>query len=285
MLDTVVVIRGGGDIATAIAYKLHRCGFKVLLLEIEKPQVIRLKAAFALAVYEGNTSVEGISAVYIEKEQEIIGCWKRDVIPVMIDPECKILDSLKADVLIDSILAKKNLGMKKSLAPLTVALGPGFEAGKDVHVVIETQRGHNLGRIIYNGTAAKNTGIPGIINGYSSERVLRAPADGVIMINKSIGDMVTEGEVIAHIKLASLETFSIDQRKASFSVPLKASISGVIRGLIYDGFSVSEGMKIGDIDPRGEISYCNTISDKGRTIAGAAVEAIMAWENHTSKEN
>jgi xanthine dehydrogenase accessory factor len=259
MINDIVVLRGGGDLATGIAHKLHRSGFKVLIVEIERPLVIRRTVSFAQAIFDEESIVEGIKAVKVNSVKDIYDTWKNGDIPVMVDPECRIVDQIKAGVLVDAIIAKRNIGTNIDMAPVTIAAGPGFNAGVDVHVVIETQRGHNLGRLIFEGCAEPNTGIPGIIKGYGKERVLKSPADGTIKNLLEIGDMVKQGQVISYIE----------------DIPVIATIDGILRGLIKDGMRVQEGLKIGDIDPRGIKEYCYTISDKARTIAGGVLEAIL----------
>ncbi len=259
MIEDVVVIRGGGDIATGVAHRLHRSGFKVLIIEIEKPTVIRRTVSFAQAAFDGQTIVEGVKAIKVNNIEEIYNCWENRDIPIIIDEELKILKEIKADVLVDAILAKRNLGTSRAMAPITIGLGPGFEAGVDVDVVIETQRGHYLGSLIFEGFAEPNSGIPGIIGGYGKERVIHSPADGIIQHISKIGDLVKKDDTIAFIG----------------EVPVKASIDGVLRGLIMGGLEVNKGLKIADVDPRGIQIYCNSISEKARAIGGGALEAIL----------
>jgi len=260
--NNVVVIRGGGDLGSGIAHKLHRSGFKVLILEIEQPNVIRRKVSFASAVYDGQTTVEDVKAVKAVTEQEVHEIWDQGNIAVCVDPEVSLIRAIKAAVVIDAVMAKKNTGTRRDMAPITIALGPGFAAGKDVDIVIETNRGHNLGRLIYEGCAEPNTGIPGSITGYAEERLLRAPCDGRINIVLNIGDKVTAGEIICYVD----------------TVPVKSAIDGIIRGLIMNNLHVTKGCKLGDVDPRGIKKYCFTISDKARTIAGAVLEAILSMQ-------
>lgn len=260
MTKEKVVIRGGGDIASGTINKLHRCGFQVLVLEIALPTAIRRKVCYGEAVYEGEVTVDGISAVLISSIEEVEIAWLNGKIPVVIDPEGLLIKKICPIALIDCILAKKNLGTNIDMAPITVAIGPGFVAGKDVHAVIETMRGHNLGRIIWEGTAIKNTGIPGDIKGYSKDRVIYSPVKGHIKVMKDIGSVVLKNEVIA----------TVEDKK------ILATIDGVLRGMIRDGFEVKQGLKIADIDPRlSEIDNCYTISDKARCIAGGVLEAVL----------
>jgi xanthine dehydrogenase accessory factor len=263
MSNILIVIRGGGDLATGVAVRLFRAGFSVMILEVDHPTVIRLPVSFARAVYEGKAIVEGIEAVLIPSWEKAEDTIKQGKIPVLVDPEGYCIEKLSPDVLVDAILAKRNLGTRINQAHLVVGLGPGFTAGEDVDVVVETMRGHNLGRVYYQGQAAPDTGVPGEVGRESIRRLLRAPAEGKIVPLHKIGDLVKTGEVIAEIE----------------GVPLKAEISGVLRGLIYPQSWVSKGKKVGDIDPRGIRDYCFTVSDKARSIGGAVLEAICAYMN------
>lgn len=258
--ETRVIVRGAGDLATGTIYCLHQCGFKVAALEIENPTVIRRYAAFAEAMFAGETAVEGVAAKRAESEAQIEACWRQGIVPLMADADGMWIERLKPAVVVDAILAKKNLGTSRSMAPLVIGLGPGFTAGDDVDVVIETMRGHQLGRIITEGTAIANTGVPGNIGGFTSERVIHAPASGMMRNVCQISDIVKKGDVIAYI--------------GDTAVP--ASIDGVLRGLLRDGMPVEKGLKIADIDPRiSEQGNCFTISDKARTIAGGVLQAIL----------
>ncbi len=261
--DILIVIRGGGDLATGVAVRLFRAGFSVMILEVDHPTVIRLPVSFARAVYEGKAIVEEIEAILIPSWEEVEKIIKLNKVPVLIDPEGSCIKKLSPTVLIDAILAKRNLGTTIGQAPLVIGLGPGFTAGKDVDVVIETKRGHNLGRVIYHGQAAPDTGVPGEVGGESKRRLLQAPVEGKNVPLRKIGDLVKTGEVIAEVE----------------GVPLKAEISGVLRGLIYPESWVTKGMKVGDIDPRGIREYCFTVSDKARSLGGAVLEAISAYLN------
>lgn len=259
-VNDIIVVRGGGDIASGAIQKLHRSGFKVLVLEIEKPSVIRRKVAFCEAVYEKDIEIEGIKAQYVGTEKEVRDCWEKDVIPVMVDSRGKSIEIFKPIAVVDGILAKKNFGTKKSMAPITVALGPGFSAPEDVDIVIETMRGHNLGRLIIEGTASANTGVPGIIAGIGKERVIYSEFNGYIKNIEKIGSVVEKGDIIAVVE----ENY------------IYSPISGVLRGIIKDGYKVTEGLKIADVDPRiEEKENCFTISDKARNIGGAVLEAVL----------
>jgi len=259
MFTEIVVVRSGGDIGTAVAHMLHRSGFKVLILEIANPLAIRRRVAFCEAIFDDEIVVENVTSKKANNSKEIYEFWDRDLIPIFIDENGDVLKEVKADVVVDAILAKKNTNTTMDMAKLTIGLGPGFIAGVDVHLVIETNRGHDLGRIIFSGEAEKNTGIPGKILGYAAERVLRAPCDGRVKIIKSIGDLVEEDETILFVD----------------DMPVKSKIKGVIRGCIREGTFVTKDLKIGDVDPRGESEYCDTISDKARCIAGGVLEGIL----------
>lgn len=266
-MNKPIIIRGGGDLATGTIHRLFKSGYRVLVLETDTPAAIRRQVSVCEAVYEKEVIIENMTAVLVENILQAQEAWDDGKVPVMVDAEGKIIDDIKPDIVIDAILAKKNLGTGKNMAELTVALGPGFVAGTDVDYVIETKRGHNLGRIIAEGSAAPNTGIPGIIGGYGKERVIHASCQGIIKNVKRIGDVVQKGDVIATIE-------GLDG-----DVTVNATIDGIIRGLIRDGYNVTGGFKIADIDPRyEELSNCFTISDKSRCIAGSVLELVCAHE-------
>ena len=263
----LIVIRGAGDISTGTIHRLFRAGFPVLALETEYPSAIRRKVAFSEAVYDGKAVVEGVTAVRINDAAEAEQVLDRGEIPLMIDPAGESIRRLRPKVVVDAILAKKNCGTSMDMAELTVALGPGFEAGKDVHYVIETMRGHDLGRIIATGCAAPNTGVPGVVGGYGIERVIRAPEAGTFRTVREIGDTVAAGEVIGAV------------RGPSGEVPVRSNISGILRGILRDGYPVTRGFKLADTDPRpGELKNCFTISDKARCIAGSVLELVCQFE-------
>ncbi|WP_330392642.1 selenium-dependent molybdenum cofactor biosynthesis protein YqeB [Geosporobacter subterraneus] len=259
----LVIIKGAGDLATAVGHKLFRSGFSVIMTEVSQPTCVRRQVSFASAIYEKTWSVEGITAEAGESLEETMQILGKGRIPIIIDPQCSIQVSLQAPYLVDAILAKKNTGTKKEDAQVVIGLGPGFTAGEDVDIVVETNRGHNLGRIYFEGSAEADTGIPGDIDGYTQERVLRAPQEGFIRHMKNIGDRVSVSEVISFVG----------------EQPVQAGIEGLIRGLIHEGIYVKSGMKIGDVDPRGNFEYVNSISDKARNIAGGVLEAIMIKKN------
>lgn len=269
-IDDIIVVRGGGDIASGAIQKLYRSGFKVLVLETETPSAIRRKVAFCEAVYEKEIEIEGIKARLVANDEEIQDCWDSDILPVMIDSRGKVIERLKPLAVVDGILAKQNFGTKRSMAPITIALGPGFSAPEDVDIVIETMRGHNLGRIIEEGRASENTGVPGVIAGFGIERVIYSDYSGVITNIEKIGNVVEKGDVIAVVG----------------NNEIYASISGVLRGIIRDGYKVKKGLKIADIDPRiSEKDNCFTISDKARNIGGAVLESILYLKKKKGIEN
>lgn len=262
-----IFVRGGGDIATGTIHKLYRSGYPVLILEIENPSAIRRQVAFSEAVYDGESQIEGVTCVRVSSFEEAKTAIKEDKIPLLVDEKCDILKEVKPWAVVDAILAKKNLGTNRAMAKKTIGLGPGFMAGKDVDLVIETMRGHNLGRIIEEGMATPNTGIPGVIAGYGKERVLHAECAGRLYGKVKIGDNVRKDQVIAVI------------RDGENEAKVKASLTGLVRGLIRDGYPVTKGFKIADIDPRqSEYKNCFTISDKARCIAGAVLEGLLYLE-------
>lgn len=257
----LVVVRGGGDLASGVIHRLYRCGYRILILESEKPSAIRREVAFCKAIYDGEAFVEGVLSHKIQSTDECRKVWRMREIPILTDEKGESIRQLKPAAVIDGILAKRNLGTSRSMAPLTIALGPGFTAGEDVDYVVETMRGHDLGRIIDEGEAAPNTGIPGIIAGVGKERVIHAPESGRIQNKAKIADFVEKGQTIARIG----------------KIPVQASLTGVLRGIIRDGYEVKKGMKIADIDPRrDQKKNCSTISDKARCIAGSVVEILLA---------
>lgn len=254
-----VLVRGGGDLASAVIQKVHRSGYQVVVCEIERPKVVRRTVSFANAIYEGQYVVEGIESVYLRSLEEIEGVLKVGKIPVLTLPEAEVKAYFKPHIFVDATLSKRPVDYQVGYADVVVGLGPSIEAGVNANVVIETSRGHDLGRLIFSGFAKENTHIPGDIGGYTHERVLHAPCSGVLATNCKIGDYVTAGDVVMTIG----------------GTPLRAEISGVIRGLIHPTVSVTQGLKVGDIDPRGTASNCYSISDKGRNIAGGVLEAIL----------
>ena len=302
--NLLIICRGAGDLATGIIHRLHRAGHRVIALETDYPAAIRRQVSFCEAVYDGSAAVEGVTARLVpaltdaETDTETYSGindtpaahiasekWDSSVIeavleagevPLLIDPKGESIALLKPDVVVDAIIAKKNLGTTIDMAPLVIGVGPGFTAGQDVHLVIESMRGHNLARIITDGMAQPNTGVPGNIAGFTSERVIHAPAAGYIHDVRKIGDIVQKGDEIARIYP---DKESYDNALSEY-VPVNATITGIIRGLIREGYYFRKGFKIADIDPReSELSNCFTISDKARSIAGSVLEAVSAFEH------
>ena len=302
--NLLIICRGAGDLATGIIHRLHRAGHRVIALETDYPAAIRRQVSFCEAVYDGSAAVEGVTARLVpaltdeETDTEtysgindtpaahiISEKWDSSAIeavleagevPLLIDQKGESIALLKPDVVVDAIIAKKNLGTTINMASLVIGVGPGFTAGQDVHLVIESMRGHNLARIITDGMAQPNTGVPGNIAGFTSERVIHAPAAGYIHDVRKIGDIVQKGDEIARIYP---DKESYDNALSEY-VPVNATITGIIRGLIREGYYFRKGFKIADIDPReSEITNCFTISDKARSIAGSVLEAVSAFEH------
>lgn len=256
--ENLVVVRGAGDLATGVAVRLHRAGYRVLALETGQPTTIRRTVAFSEAVYTKSVTVDGVVCRLAESDRQAKSIMDAKEVALMIDPDGDAISSLHPAVVVDAIIAKKNLGTRVDMAPLVIALGPGFTAPDDCHAVIETQRGHYLGKIILDGSASANTGIPGMIAGYGKERVIHSPVEGVFSSDCSIGDIVKKGQTIASVG----------------DTPVIATIDGVLRGLLHHGLSVPKGFKIADIDPRGEVAHCFSVSDKALALGGAVLEAI-----------
>ncbi len=279
-----VLVIGGGELGSAVAHKLVRGGMKAFIADLDRPTCIRTSVCFAMALWDGAKEVEDVTAVRVAsmgedsaKEASVIAAQGK--LPVLVvDKDFggwkKLAAALGADVVIDARMLKRNQGISKDLAPLVVGLGPGFSAGRDVHVVIETNRGPNLGSLIYDGQAEADTGVPAEVAGYSGERVIRAPRTGVFTSQARIGEMVMRGEVVGSIDVRIEEGAD---GEASTKVEVVAPIGGLMRGLVMDGVRVEKGQKIGDVDPRGRKINPLTISDKGRAVAGGVLEAIMHW--------
>ena len=263
----LIIVRGGGDIATGTIHRLHRCSYPVLVLETGSPSAIRRQVAFSEAIYDGQSEIEGVTCLKVSDFAEAKAVLEAGAIPMMMDETCEILKEVRPWALVDAILAKKNLGTNRNMADKTIGLGPGFTAGEDVDLVIETMRGHNLGRIISRGTALPNTGTPGLIEGVGKERVIHSPAMGILFGKVRIGDRVEKGQPVAVIVTGQGEAV------------VEASLTGLVRGLIRDGYPVTKGFKIADIDPReSEYENCFTISDKARAIGGSVLEALLYLE-------
>ncbi len=254
-----VLIKGAGDLASGIGCRLHRCGFSVVMTDIAIPTTVRRTVAFSRAVYENTALVEDVEGVLCHNAEDIQAALIKDKVAVIVDETCEIRTIWKPDVVVDSILAKVNLGTSITDADIVIGVGPGFTAGNDCHVVVETKRGHNLGRCIWEGSAFPNTGVPGVIGGYDKERIIRATADGIFKGAVTIGTVVEKGQLVGY----------------SGTEPVYALVGGVVRGLLQDGVPVHFGMKSGDIDPRGVVESCYTVSDKASAIGGGVLEAIL----------
>jgi xanthine dehydrogenase accessory factor len=258
--DLTIVIKGAGEMASAVAWRLYMANLKrILMLETANPLAVRREVSFCEALHDGRKTVEGVGAERVSVFEDIHRIWEQGRIAVTADPQWHLIEQVRPNVVVDAILAKKNMGTRKVEAELVIGLGPGFAAGDDVHMVIETNRGHDLGRIITTGCAEANTGMPGSIAGFTEKRVLRSPAAGNFTTTRSIGDLVTADETIGTVG---------GQRVTS-------RIDGVLRGLIRPETAVTRDLKIGDVDPRGQRQYCFTISEKARAIGGSVLEAVM----------
>lgn len=256
-----ILIRGAGDLASGIALRLHHAGMSIVMTDLPKPTAIRRTVCFSQAILFGTMQVEDVTAEFAESSAMGEEILQRGNIAVLADPEAACIAELKPDAVVDAILAKRNLGTKITDAPCVVGVGPGFTAGVDCHACVETMRGHTLGRVITEGSPIPNTNIPGLIGGFAGERVLRAPADGVFRQTREIGDLVKQGEIAGYVG----------------EEPMVCQISGVLRGLLADGTPVFKGMKAGDVDPRGDISYCTLVSDKALAIGGGVLEAVLRF--------
>lgn len=258
--DTLILIKGAGDLASGTAARLYRCGFPVAMTELPQPLMVRRTVSFGQAVYAGAITIEGITARRADDVPRAVALLAAGEIPVLVDPGAACLAELRPAVLVDATMAKRNTGTALSDAPLVIALGPGFTAGLDCHAVIETQRGHWLGRVLWRGAAQPDTGIPGEVGGQAAARVLRAPTDGILVARAEIGDRVGAGAIVATVD----------------GEPVRAACDGIVRGLIHSGLHVTAGLKVGDVDPRAERAHCFTISDKALAIGGGVLEAILA---------
>lgn len=264
----LVAVKGAGDLATGVIHRLVRAGFAVMATELPQPTVLRRSVSFAEAIVLGEMTVEDITARRATSLEDIQVILRDGLVPIVVDPEGTLLKQMQPTVVVEATLSKYNSGVTMQDAPIVIALGPGYEAGKDVHAVIETNRGHNLGRVYLSGSAEPNTGIPGAIGGYTSERLLRAPCAGIFYGLHQIGDMVEAGETVAFVRTG-------EDTGITRSMTIPAAISGILRGLVRDGLPVTANMKVGDIDPRAAREHCFTISDKSRAVAGGVLEAIL----------
>ena len=256
-----IVIKGAGDLATGIASRLYHAGHQIVMTEIAVPLTVRRSVALSRAVYENEAEVEDLKGVLVKDAAEADRILQRGEIPVLVDPEADIIGSFHPDVVVDAILAKKNLGTRITDAPFVIGVGPGFYAGKDCHCVIETKRGHTLGSVIWEKEAIPNTGVPGNIGGFTTERLIRASADGIMEPVAEIGDTVEKGQLVAR----------------TGKQPVYAKMSGIVRGMLQKDVQVTEGLKIGDIDARCEPEHCGTISDKARAVGGGVLEAVSLF--------
>lgn len=254
-----VLIKGAGDLASGVACRLYNAGFSIIMTDLPVPTAVRRTVSFSRAMYEETAVVEGIIARRCGDIKEALQVVKNKEIAIITYDMTGIYEEYKPDVVVDAIIAKKNLGTTINDAKIVIGVGPGFTANMDCHCVVETKRGHYLGRCIYDGSAIANTGIPGDIGGYTTERILRAPVEGIFEPALEIGSVVNKGDICGYVD----------------GVPMKSQISGVVRGLLQSGVSVYEGMKAGDVDPRCEVAHCATVSDKARSIGGGVLEAIM----------
>ena len=263
-----IMIRGAGDLASGIAWRLYQAGYReILMTDIQEPLTVRRTVAFSPAVYLDEVKVEGVTAVLVSGEEETVRAQSEGKIAVIVDPDAESLSWYRPDVLIDSILAKYNVGTRISFADYVIGVGPGFTAAVDCDCVIETKRGHYLGRVIREGSAIENTGVPGNIGGYTKERIIRSGADGVFRALHRIGDTVSKGEPLCEVT---------DDQTGEI-VTTCAQIDGVVRGMLQDGVHVEKGMKSGDVDPRGHTEYCRSISDKALAIGGGVLEAVSGF--------
>lgn len=255
------MIRGGGDLATGVGWRLHRAGFPIVVTELPRPLAVRRSVSFAEAVYAGEVEVEGLRARLVATASAALRTVADENVPVLPDAEGSAIRDIRPLVLVDARMAKRNLGTRIDDAPLVIGLGPGFLAGVDCHAVVETCRGHHLGRALWRGSAAADTGQPEAVDGHAAERVLRAPRSGVITAHHAIGDAVAEGDTVADVG----------------GEPIRAPFGGVLRGIVHDGLEVEAGVKVGDIDPRGIRHHCFEISDKALAIGGGVSEAVLTW--------
>ena len=266
-INRIVAMRGAGDLATGVALRLARCGFRVVMSELPKPLCIRRTVAFANAVFSGEMTVEERICRVVRELSEVSGCWENGEIPLLIDPNLDQIRRMNPDVLIDARIMKSYRDdVSPNNAPLVIGLGPGFRCGENVHAVVETNRGHHLGRVLWEGEAEPNTGVPGLIRGEGPTRVIKSPCAGVFHPLVEISAAVEKGQQIAEIRNPLLN----DQAE-----PITATLDGIVRGVLYPDLTVPKGLKVMDIDPRGNPAHCFTVSDKALSIAGGVLEAIL----------
>ncbi len=262
-----VLIWGGGDLASGVALRLHRVGIHVLVVETNQPLAVRRSVSFAQAVYDGETQIEEVRGRLISEPSEMHGCWDENIFPVIVDPELDLLEDFQPFVLIDARMRKRYSDLPLDMAEMVIGLGPGFIVGKNCHAAIETNRGHFLGRVYWEGSPQADTGIPGKVQVYTKERVLHVPAAGEVVTHVKIGDSVNAGDPILTVGGESV----------------LSPFDGVVRGLIHEGITVRKGMKVGDVDPRPETFRCWHVSEKSLAIGGGVFEAILSWENIRSQ--
>jgi xanthine dehydrogenase accessory factor len=262
--DTLVIIKGAGDLASGVAYRLHRSGFPIVMTELATPTMVRRAVSFGQAIYDGQTTIEGVTAHRAKDPHEALALARQgEVIPVLVDPGAQTVDILKPAVLVDGIMAKRNTGTRITDAPLVIALGPGFTAGVDCHAAIETNRGHWLARVLYQGSPQPDTKTPGKVKGYTRGRVIRAPADGHLRPVARVGQRLRKGDLVGYVN----------------GHEVRAMFDGVLRGLIHPSVAITKGLKVGDLDPRDVDQHCFTISEKSLAIGGGVLEAILTWLN------
>ena len=262
--ELTVLIRGGGEVASAIAHRLHRSHFRVCLTEIANPLAVSRGTTFSEAIFDGVKVIKGVKAELVSvSPEEIHRVWRQGNIPLVIDPDASIKDKIKPDVLVDATMTKRNIGTRITDASLVVGLGPGFYAGRDVHIVVETNHSNNLGKVILDGQAEENTGTPVAIGGLTKERVTWASRPGIFTTEREIGDSVVAHQIVGWVG---------DQ-------PVEAPISGMLRGLLRSRVVVSKGSKLVEVDPVNDRAICYVIRDKMRAIGGGVLEAIMLKAN------
>jgi xanthine dehydrogenase accessory factor len=256
----LVIVRGGGDLGTGVAARLWRVGFAVLVTEIDRPLAIRRLVALAEAVYAGSVAIEDLRGMRVETPTEAMGALKAGSIPILIDPGADLRSHVHLDALVDARMTKAAPDLGLDAAPVVIGLGPGFTAGQDCHAIVETNRGHTMGRVIWQGVAAADTQVPEPVGGVDIDRVLRAPGDGILRARAELGSVVRRGQVIAEVDGTSLP----------------APFDGALRGLLHDGLIVNRGAKIGDLDPRADPAYCRLISDKSLAVGGGVLEVLLS---------
>ena len=256
-----VVVRGAGEMASGVIHRLFKEGYDIIALEQENPCCVRRQVCFAEAIYSGEIEIEGVKAKLARDYDEALLLLKSDIVPILIDPEVKSLEFFSPDILIDGRMLKRDIDIEKDMAELVIGLGPGFRPGDNCHLAIETNRGPDLGKAFENRPPQEDTAIPSPVKGFTTQRVLRSPANGVVNCRNDLGDRVNKNDIVAEVD----------------GIPVRGEIDGILRGLCHDGIMVTKDQKIGDIDPRGERELCFRISDKARAIADGVLESIEKW--------